>query len=125
MISIIDDDECVRQAIQRLVRSLGYVVTSYGSAEEFLVSHQINDTSCLITDVHLPGLSGFELHRGLRAHGFAAPTIFVSGFADDATRRKALACGAVGFLSKPFGKKSLIDCLKIALSRLSADVVRH
>ncbi|MGB8630712.1 MAG: response regulator [Xanthobacteraceae bacterium] len=112
MISIIDDDECARQAIQRLVRSLGYVVTTYGSAEDFLDSHHINDTSCLITDVHLPGLSGLELHRRLLAHGFAVPTIFVSGFADETTRRKVLASGAVGFLSKPFGKKSLIDCLK-------------
>jgi FixJ family two-component response regulator len=117
MISIIDDDECARQAIQRLVRSLGYVVTTYGSAEDFLDSYHVNDTSCLITDVHLPGLNGVELHRRLLAHGLAVPTIFVSGCADEATRRKVLASGAVGLLSKPFGKKSLIDCLKIALSR--------
>jgi FixJ family two-component response regulator len=98
------------------VQSLGYVVVTYASAEDFLDSNHIN-TPCLIADVHLPGLSGVELHRRLLEAGFAVPTIFVSGLADQATRRQVLASGAVGFLSKPFGKKSLIDCLKTALGR--------
>ena len=117
MISIIDDDLCALTAVEGLVRSLGYVPVTFTSAEDFLGSDHVNDTSCLITDVHLPGLSGVELHRRLRGDGFAAPTIFVSGIADEATRREALAAGAVGFLSKPFGQKSLIDCLKTALLR--------
>src|SRR5436305_11409390 len=116
MISIVDDDACARAAIEGLVRSLGYVAVTFTSAEDFLGSNHVNDTSCLITDVHMPGLSGVELHRRLLDDGFAAPTIFVSGLADDATRREALAAGAV-FLSKPFGQKSLIDCLKTALMR--------
>ncbi|MGB8631976.1 MAG: response regulator [Xanthobacteraceae bacterium] len=117
MISIVDDDVCALTAVEGLVRSLGYVPVTFTSAEDFLGSDHVNDTSCLITDVHLPGLSGVELHRRLRGDGFAAPTIFVSGLADEATRREALAAGAVGFLSKPFGQKSLIDCLKTALLR--------
>ena len=120
MISIVDDDVCARAAVEALVRKLGYVAVTFASAEDFLGSNHVNDTSCLITDVHLPGLSGVELHRHLLDNGFAAPTIFVSGLADETTRREALAAGAVGFLSKPFGQKSLIDCLKTALMRQDA-----
>lgn len=103
--------------MEGLLRSLGYVAVTFASAEDFLGSNYVNDTSCLITDVHMPGLSGVELHRRLLDDGFAAPTIFVSGLADEATRREALAAGAVAFLSKPFGQKSLVDCLKTALMR--------
>jgi len=112
MISIVDDDECAREAMEGLVRSLGYAVATYASAEDFLESDRVNETSCLITDLHLPGLSGMELHRRLLADGFAVPTILVTGLADETTRTQALAAGTVGFLSKPFGKKSFVDCLK-------------
>jgi FixJ family two-component response regulator len=122
MISIVDDDECARKAMERLVRSLGYAVITFASAEDFLDSIHINGTSCLIIDVHLPGLSGVELHRRLLDGGFVVPTIFVSGFADETTRRRVLAAGAVELLSKPFSKKSLIDCLKSALIRETADI---
>src|SRR5262249_46248712 len=125
MISIVDDDVCSRAGIEGLVRSLGYVAVTFASAEDFLGSNYVNDTSCLITDVHMPGLSGVELHRRLLDDGFAAPTIFVSGLADETIRSEALAAGAVGFLGKPFGQKSLIDCLKTALMRQHADIVHH
>ena len=117
MISIVDDDVCSRGGMEGLLRSLGYVAVTFASAEDFLGSNYVNDTSCLITDVHMPGLSGAELFHRLLADGFAAPTIFVSGLADEATRTQILASGAVGFLSKPFGQKSLIDCLKSTLIR--------
>jgi FixJ family two-component response regulator len=116
MISIIDDDVCAREATEGIIRSLGYAVATYASAEDFLGSDHVNDTSCLITDVHLPGLTGVELYRRLLDDGFAAPTIFVSGLADETTRMTA---GAIGFLSKPFSQKSLTDCLKTALIRRS------
>ena len=93
MISIVDDDECVRKAIERLVRSLGYVVVTYASAEDFLASNHVTETSCLITDVHLPGLSGVEFYHRLIVDGFAAPTIFVPALADEATRMQVLASG--------------------------------
>jgi FixJ family two-component response regulator len=101
----------------RATSIVGLCGSTFASAEDFLGSNYVNDTSCLITDVHMPGLSGVELHRRLLDDGFAAPTIFASGLADEATRREALAAGAVAFLSKPFGQKSLIDCLKTALMR--------
>jgi FixJ family two-component response regulator len=125
MIFIIDDDVCAREATERVIRSSGYTVATYASAEDFLGSDHVNDTSCLITDVHLPGLTGVELYRRLRAKGFAAPTIFVTGHPDETTRTQLLAAGAVAFLSKPVGKKVLLDCLKTALTRQDADIVHH
>jgi FixJ family two-component response regulator len=122
MISVIDDDVCAREATERVMRSAGYTVTTYVSAEDFLGSDRVNDTSCLITDVHLPGLTGVELYRRLRANGFAVPTIFVTGHPDETTRTQALAAGAVAFLIKPVGKKVLLDCLKTALIRQNADI---
>ena len=123
MISIVDDDVCSRGGMEGLLRSLGYVAVTFASAEDFLGSNYVNDTSCLITDVHMPGLSGVELHRRLLDDSFVAPTIFVSGLVDETTRREALAAGAVAFLSKPFGQKSLIDCLKTALMRQDEGMV--
>jgi FixJ family two-component response regulator len=125
MIFIIDDDVCAREATERVIRSSGYTVATYASAEDFLGSDHVNNTSCLITDVHLPGLTGVELYRRLRAKGFAAPTIFVTGHPDETTRTQVLAAGAVAFLSKPVGKKVLLDCLKTALTRQDADIVHH
>jgi FixJ family two-component response regulator len=114
MISIVDDDECARKATAGLIRSLGYPLVTHESAEDFLGSDHVNNTSCLITDVHMPGLSGVELYERLRVDGFAAPTIFVTGQPDEATRTRVLAAGAVAFLSKPFGKQALLDCLQAA-----------
>jgi FixJ family two-component response regulator len=117
MISIVDDDACARQATEAIIRSLGYALATYESAEDFLSSDQVNNTSCLITDVHMPGLSGVELYRHLSRSGFEAPTIFVTGQPDEATRAHVLAAGAVAFLSKPFGKQTLLDCLRAASLR--------
>jgi FixJ family two-component response regulator len=114
MICIVDDDVSARDAIEAIIRSLGFPLATYGSAEDFLGSQNVNDTSCLITDVHMPGLSGVELYERLRADGFAVPTIVVTGHPDEATRTQVLAAGAIAFLSKPFGKQALLDCLKAA-----------
>jgi FixJ family two-component response regulator len=89
MIFIIDDDVCAREATERVIRSSGYTVATYASAEDFLGSDHVNDTSCLITDVHLPGLTGVELYRRLRAKGFAAPTTSLQGIP---TRRRVRRC---------------------------------
>jgi FixJ family two-component response regulator len=120
LISIVDDDECVREAMGGLVRSLGYVSAIYSSAEDFLDSNRVTDTSCLITDLHMPGLTGVELHRRLLADGFTVPTIFITGLPDEMTRTQALGAGAVAFLSNPVGGKTLSDCLKNALIRRSS-----
>jgi len=115
MISIVDDDAGVREATLSLVRSLGFAGVTFGSAEEFLDSDCVNDTSCLIADVHLPGLSGIELQARLRAGGSRIPVIVMTAFPEARTRARALDAGAFGFLSKPYDANSLIDCLDRAL----------
>jgi FixJ family two-component response regulator len=125
MISIIDDDVCAREATERVIRASGYAVATYASAEDFLGSDHVNDAYCLITDVHLPALTGPELYLHLRANGLAVPTIFVTGHPDETKRTQVLAAGAVAFLSKPVGKKVLLDCLKTALIPQDAELANH
>ena len=96
LISIVDDDESIREATKGLVRSLGYLAATFASAEEFLSSDRVEDTRCLITDVQMPGLSGVELQRRLIAQGRPMPTIFVTAFPDDRTRSRVLNAGAIG-----------------------------
>jgi FixJ family two-component response regulator len=116
-ISIIDDDESVRVATKSLLSSLGWAVHAFESAEEFLNSPRVNDSSCLVVDVQMPRMSGVELQRVLRARGHAVPMIFVTAFPDEGVRERLLKAGAVGFLSKPFDDQSLIKCLDGALNR--------
>jgi FixJ family two-component response regulator len=118
MISIVDDDESVREATKGVVRSLGYSATTFASAEEFLQSKWINDTACVISDVQMPGLSGVELQSRLIAQGNRTPIIFMSALSDERTRARALKAGAIGFLSKPFNEERLIEYLNSALARL-------
>ena len=115
MISIVDDDQSVREATRSLVRSLGYGAAAFASAEEFLRSDHVNDTSCLITDVQMPGLSGVELQSILVAQGCKTPTIFVTGCVEEGTRAMAMNAGAIGFLPKPFNVDRLIEFIHVAL----------
>ena len=115
MITIVDDDESVRESTKALVRSLGYDARAIASAEEFLDSN-LDDTSCLILDVHMKGLSGVELQELLIAQGRRTPIIFVTAFPDERTRNHALDAGATGFLSKPFSDEQLTKCLDLALA---------
>ncbi|SDQ97637.1 Response regulator receiver domain-containing protein [Rhizobiales bacterium GAS191] len=115
MISIIDDDDSMRKATRRLIRSLGLDADTFSSAEEFLESNRVGDTSCLITDMQMPGLSGADLQRILIARGVNTPIIFITAFPEEGARARVLDAGAIGFLSKPFKEESLISCLKIAL----------
>jgi FixJ family two-component response regulator len=115
-ISIIDDDRVVREAIADLVNSLGYEVATYDSAEDFLDCEQFAQTSCLITDLQMPGLNGLDLQRRLIADRHSMPIIFVTAFPDENFRQRAMSAGAIGFLSKPFDEAALIDRLKTALS---------
>jgi FixJ family two-component response regulator len=121
MISIVDDDESVREATKGLVRALGYNVTTYASAEDFLSSSQVNETSCVITDVQMPGVSGVELQSRLKTDGNSTPVIFITAFPDEGLRTRVLAAGAFGYLSKPFNEECLIDCLDNALKNHSRD----
>jgi FixJ family two-component response regulator len=115
MIAIVDDDESMREATKFLVMSLGYSVLTFASAEEYLGSDQVLATSCLISDLRMPGMSGVELQKRLIADGHRIPIIFMTAFFEKETRARALQAGAFGFLSKPFEDQSLIECLDRAL----------
>jgi FixJ family two-component response regulator len=115
MISIIDDDPSVRTATDGLVRSLGYRATTFASAEDYLQSDRINDTTCVITDVQMPGMSGVELQSLLIARGNCTPMIFITAFPKENVRRRVLDAGAIGFLNKPFHEERLIEHLQTAL----------
>ena len=123
VISIVDDDESCREATKGLVRSLGYRAATFASAEEFLGSERLRDTSCLITDVQMPGLSGVELQSKLLEDGHTMPVIFLTAFPEERIQARVLRAGAFGFLSKPFDEENLIGCLTRALDRDSAPAV--
>lgn len=115
MISIIDDDPSVREATQCLVRSLGYNAQAFSSAEEYLESGRWRDSSCLITDLHMSGMSGTELQDRLIADGHPIPVIFITAYYEEQVRERAMDAGAFGFLRKPFDDESLVACLNEAL----------
>ena len=120
IISIVDDDESSRVGTMRLVRSLGFDVASFSSAAAFLGSDRLAQTSCLISDIQMPGMSGIELHDALRALGHDIPTILVTAFPDEKVRAQASQRGATCFLSKPFESEALSHCLDVALKRAAS-----
>ena len=115
-ISIVDDDVWTRGGLRALIESLGFDAYTFDSAEQFLNSETLGQTACLITDIQMPGLSGLELQRLLRAQGYSIPVIFITAFPDERRRSNALDGGAIGFLRKPFEEQSLIDCLALAIN---------
>jgi FixJ family two-component response regulator len=117
VISVIDDDESMRTAIYNLLRSLGYIVHMFPSAEAFLLSAQSHNTWCVIADVRMPGMSGIELQSRLRSGGSRVPFVFVTAVPEESVRARALEDGAICFLTKPFDEDSLIACLGNALAR--------
>jgi FixJ family two-component response regulator len=123
IVAIVDDDESVREATKGLLRSLGYSAAAFSSAEDFLSSEHLNDTSCLIADVQMPGLSGVELQRHLIQQGHHLPIIFVTAYPEDRIRTRVLEAGAVDFLSKPFSDDQLIGCIGAALNGPTAPTV--
>jgi FixJ family two-component response regulator len=116
LISVVDDDESMRQAIEGLMKSLGYTAEAFASAEEFLNSRKVLRTSCLIADVHMPGMTGIELHRHLAASGQPIPTILITAYPDDSVRVRALGDGVIGYLSKPFDENDLLACIRSSLN---------
>jgi len=115
MISIVDDDESVRESTKALVRSLGYSARTFSSAEEFLESEP-GETNCLILDIQMGGLGGVELFERLIAEGRHTPVIFVTAFPDERVRNHVLDAGAIGFLRKPFSDAKLTRCLDMAFA---------
>ena len=121
VISVIDDDASVRAATNNLLRSHGYTVHTFASAEEFLRSAQVNGTSCVIADVQMPVLSGLDLLALMRTQGHRVPFIFITAFPDESVRERALKAGAIAFLAKPFAAPTLIKCLDSALQKGRGD----
>jgi FixJ family two-component response regulator len=119
LISIIDNDTLARYGVVALVESLGYKAVSFSSAEHFLASGAITETTCLITDARMPGLSGLELQEALRSQGHRTPVILMTAYPNESRRNRAIDGGAVGFLSKPFDDTSLIECLAAAIKSRS------
>jgi FixJ family two-component response regulator len=115
MISIIDDDRSVREAVKSLVRSLGYEAVTFASAEEYLGADHAHDSECIITDVRMPGMTGIDLQDRLIADGYRRPIIFMSALSAEEAGADASRTSASRFLKKPFSDERLIDCLDRAL----------
>jgi FixJ family two-component response regulator len=115
LIVIVDDDDGVRSATSNLLRALGHRVAAFATAEAFLKSEQLSATSCLLTDVQMPGMNGLELLERVKSGGHGFPVIVITAFPDDRVRDRAMQLGAASFLRKPFSKQSLTDCIESAL----------
>jgi FixJ family two-component response regulator len=117
VISVVDDDESIRQSLGGLMRSVGFGVKVFSSAEEFLNSGDPRNTGCLILDVRMPGMDGFELQRRLEASQYEIPVIFITAHGDEELRRRALIAGAVDYLLKPFTEEALLSAVQAALKK--------
>ena len=116
LISIVDDDASIREALKGLMRSARLNAQAFASAEDFLASESLHATSCLILDVHLPGMNGFELQNRLQAEGHGIPIIFITAHADETSRERALKGGAIEFLSKPVRREPLFNAIRTAMN---------
>ena len=118
LISIVDDDETMRDALGVLMRSLGFSVQAFSSAERFLKSPHVGRTACLIADVQMSGMTGPDLHQHLVSAGTPIPTIFITAFPEERVRERALHAGVLGYLTKPFTEDELMTCLRKGLGQL-------
>ena len=115
IVCIVDDDESMRAVTCSLIRSLGLTACGFASAEEFLRSPRLTETSCLISDIQMPNMSGIELQSALIAQGHKIPIIFFTAFPDEAVEARAMEAGAIAFLCKPFDGQDMIRCLDTAI----------
>ena len=115
VISIVDDDETVRETTLDLISSMGFLVKSFACADDFLKSDDLCRTSCLIADMRMPGMTGLDLHNRLVESGTAIPTILITGFPDDRDRARARQSGVRCYLAKPFEDKELLKCIRAAV----------
>lgn len=116
LVSVVEDDRFFRDSMRRLMRSLGYNVEAFPSAADFLASPRLAETACLIADVHMPAMSGIDLHRHLIDTGRAIPTILMTAYPNDFDRDRALSNGVICYLRKPVDEQNLMQCLGTALS---------
>ena len=116
LISVVDDDTSVRESLQCLIRSFGFAVEAFASAEEFLNSGHLHNTRCMILDVRMPVMNGLELQRRLAASHREIPVIFITAHGDEAARSQALKDGAVDYLIKPFREEALLHAIRVAMN---------
>jgi FixJ family two-component response regulator len=117
LISIVEDDQPFRESMRKLLKLAGYAVETFPSAADFLASPLVPETDCLVADVHMPGMTGVELHRHLSKAGHAIPTILLTAFPDEAVQNQALKNGVLYYLGKPVDDEHLERCLRSALNR--------
>jgi FixJ family two-component response regulator len=115
LVSVVDDDESVRESLPDLLRELGFAVRAFAAAEEFLASDCIDETRCLLLDIAMPGMSGPDLQQELIRRGQKIPTIFITAHADETIRPRLLEQGAVACLLKPFNETALLEAVNSAL----------
>jgi FixJ family two-component response regulator len=115
LISVVDDDESVRESLPDLIREFGFSVRVFPSGEAFLSSGDVDKTNCLILDIAMPGISGPDLHLDLKRRGFKIPVVFVTGQRDEALRVRVQKQGAAGFLLKPFTDAALLAAIETAM----------
>jgi FixJ family two-component response regulator len=115
LLSVVDDDVSVRESLPDLLREFGFAARAFSSAEEFLSSGLVDETSCLILDIAMPGMSGPELDQELKHRGQEIPIIFITGQRDETIRARVLKQGAAGFLQKPFSDTAMLAAIRTAL----------
>ena len=115
LISIVDDDDSIRNSLDNLIRSVGFHAQGFSSAEAFLSSNQAQDTACLILDMRLPGMNGLDLQRQIVAANWRIPIIFITSHADGDAEARALDAGAVDYLYKPFREEQLLNAIDAAM----------
>ena len=115
MVSIVDDDSSVREALKDLIRAMGFSVATFACAEDFLGSDDLSKTDFLITDLRMPGMSGLELHMRLLTIGTPIPMVLITAFTDEKEKARALHAGVMGYLTKPFNEAELLAQIRSAL----------
>lgn len=123
LLSVVDDDESMRESIPDLIREFGFAAKAFSSAEEFLSSGSMDETSWLVLDISMPGMSGPELHKELKRRGQVIPVIFITGQRDEAIRDRLLKQGAAGFLLKPFSDEALSSSLRPQRASVSINTI--
>ena len=114
LVSVVDDDESVRESLPDLLKEFGFEVSAFSSAKEFLSSDCVNRTGCLILDVAMPDMTRLDLQRELQLRSHKIPIIFITAHKDEAVRARAFERGAVGFLLKPFSDTALLSAIEAA-----------
>ncbi len=115
LLSVVDDDESVRESLPDLLGEFGFAARVFSSAEEFLSSDCLDATRCLILDIAMPGISGPELYQELRRRGYEMPVVFITGQRDESLRARVVKLGAAGFLLKPFSDAALLAAIERAM----------